>query len=174
MPRRKYDPKTGKWSYVISKDKKKDEKKVIKPPVKKEKPSSSSSSNNSSKVAKPTPVTKVNKGTSASSSNPTTKTKVKAKKEFKEGDSVLEGDISMRIARPNIQAKQTIMLEGFGEAISGIFFIETVKHTFNTSGYTQSLTVTRNGFGEGMQKGQVKVPVDKTKSVKDKPKKIVK
>ena len=54
----------------------------------------------------------------------------------------------MREAKPNIKAKQTIRLEGFGKIISGLFLVEKVTNRFSASdGYTQTISVRRTGFG---------------------------
>lgn len=80
-----------------------------------------------------------------------------AEKEFREIEKfALVGDIGMKKAKPKIKAKQTLKLEGFGKIISGLFMVEKVTHRFsNSDGYTQTIGVRRNGFGEHMKKAMV-------------------
>lgn len=80
-----------------------------------------------------------------------------AEKEFREIEKfALVGDIGMKKAKPKIKAKQTLKLEGFGKIISGLFMVEKVTHRFsNSDGYTQTISVRRNGFGEYMKKAMV-------------------
>ena len=80
----------------------------------------------------------------------------KAEKEYKEGENVLEGTLDISEARPRLKAKQTIRLEGLGKALTGLYFVDKVTHVFSRgSGYTQSIQVSKDGFGDSIKKGPV-------------------
>ena len=57
----------------------------------------------------------------------------------------LKGDANV-FPDPSLKAKQNIQLEGLGSYLSGAYYIEQVKHTWGSSGYTQSVTLVKNGF----------------------------
>ena len=71
--------------------------------------------------------------------------------QYSEGDSILEGDIAMKLANSSIKAKKTVEVKGIGNALSGLYFVESVAHTFNNNGYTQTVSVSRDGFGATVQ-----------------------
>lgn len=72
--------------------------------------------------------------------------------------NILSGQLEMREAKPKLKAKKTIALEGVGGTLSGLYYVESVKNVFSNSGYEQSLTVTRKGFGSTSKKGNVQTP----------------
>lgn len=84
-----------------------------------------------------------------------------AEKEFKEiENNILQGTIRVREAKPKLKAKKTIRLEGIGQVLSGLYYTELVTHRFSKSlGYTQSVDVSRNGFGKYIKKGAVEMDI---------------
>lgn len=81
---------------------------------------------------------------SSSSSNSSKETKY-----FSE--SILEGTIKLKEPNLNIKAKKGVTLQGLGSKLSGLYFVESVEHTFDSSGYTQQITVSRSWKGESMK-----------------------
>lgn len=82
----------------------------------------------------------------------------KAKKEYTKAENVLKGTLTV-VPDPTLKAKQTVMLEGFGGLLSGLYFVDRVTHTFSNNGYAQSLEVSRNGFGNSLKKAMVTQPI---------------
>lgn len=123
------------------------------------KPNNSGSSSNSNKNSG---SSSSNKNTSSSnkSSNPTTETKDEATKEYIElEDNVLEGDLTV-IPNVSYRAKATILLQYLGKNLTGLYHVDKVTHSFNnTGGYEQTLTVSKNGFGDSIKKGNITAPV---------------
>lgn len=122
-----------------------------------EKPSSSggnrpsrpavSTGNNSASQTPPPPLKDVsNKDTTNSANN--------ANKDFIEIEqNVLEGELSV-IPNPKYKAKNTVKLRFLGKNLTGLYFVENVTHTFDSDGgYTQTMTVSRNGFGDTIKSG---------------------
>lgn len=89
----------------------------------------------------------------------TTTTKTKSDKEFIEVEvSTLEGTISVATPNPSLQAKKTIKLTGLGKALTGLYYVEKVENSFDQNGYTQTLTVSKTGFGDSLKPGNVSKP----------------
>lgn len=123
-----YDPKTGKW--------------IPPTPVVGTSPSSKNPEN-----AKP-----VHTG---SSSNPSP-SKEKADKEYIETEfNTLVGDLVVSPSKKTIRigVNDTVEVLGVGSHLSGKYFVSAVKRTLNRdSGYSQTLTVIKNGFGDSLKK----------------------
>lgn len=128
--------------------------------------SSGSNSNSGSSSSKP-----VNKNPSNSSSNytppiladtsnrETTESLNTANKDYVEIEqNILQGDVHV-IPDPNYKAKHTILMQYLGKNLTGLYFVDKVVHTFDLSGYSQSLTVSRSGFGDSIKKGSASKPV---------------
>ena len=49
------------------------------------------------------------------------------------------------IGDPTITAKTMIEVEGIGKSFSGLYYVEKIKHSISSSGYTMSLTCKRKG-----------------------------
>lgn len=88
------------------------------------------------------------------SNNETTESSNNASKEYIEiEDNVLVGDLSV-VPNPNYRAKKTIKLNYLGKNLTGLYFVDQVVHTFdNSNGYTQTMKVSRNGFGSTIKSG---------------------
>lgn len=67
-------------------------------------------------------------------------------------DNVLVGDLCV-VPNPNYRAKKTVLLQYLGKNLTGLYFVDTVSHTFDSNGYSQSMKVSRNGFGETIKSG---------------------
>lgn len=101
---------------------------------------SSTSSRNESVTPKNPP--------SAPKPQPTSNSKSQkyAAKSFREKEFVVEGN-AVVIANPNYEANKTISIEGVGKVLSGQYYVETVRHTWSRSGYTQQLELRSNTAG---------------------------
>lgn len=76
-------------------------------------------------------------------------------------ENILTGDLNV-VPNPNYKAKSTILLQYLGKNLTGLYFVDKVTHTFNSDGgYTQSMSVSRNGFGSTIKSGSASKPVDK-------------
>lgn len=73
-------------------------------------------------------------------------------------DNVLVGELVV-IPNPNYKAKATVLLQYLGKNLTGLYFVDQVVHTFGNDGYTQSMSVSRNGFGETIKSGNAGRPV---------------
>ena len=96
---------------------------------------------------------------SDSSNRETTESSNNATKEFVEIEqNILQGEVQV-IPDPKYRAKHTILMQYLGKNLTGLYFVDKVVHTFDLSGYSQSLTVSRNGFGDSIKKGSASKPV---------------
>lgn len=80
-------------------------------------------------------------------------------------ESVLEGKIKLKEPNLSIKAKKGVTLQGLGSKLSGLYFVESVEHTFDYRGYTQQITVSRSWKGESMKN----TPSSTTPPTTDKP-----
>lgn len=88
----------------------------------------------------------------------TTTTKEKSDENYKDDElNILEGNVKLP-PNPKIHAKATIQLTGIGTQLTGLYFVEKSKHTFSSSGYTHEITVSREGFGDSIKRGNVTKP----------------
>ena len=95
------------------------------------------------------------------SNKETTESTNNATSEFIEiEDNVLVGDLDV-IPDPNYKAKSTVLLQYLGRNLTGLYFVDKVTHSFSNSGYLQTLSVSRNGFGATIKSGSANVSVDK-------------
>lgn len=65
--------------------------------------------------------------------------------------STLNGTIQLSLPNPNFKAKKTIQLNGLG-SLSGSYYVESVKYSFNKDGYTQDIEVSKKWAGESAKK----------------------
>ena len=49
------------------------------------------------------------------------------------------------VGDPTLVAKTLIEVRGIGDLLSGVYYIESIKHNVSTSGYTMTLAVRRDG-----------------------------
>lgn len=88
----------------------------------------------------------------------TTTTKEKSDREYKDIEiNILEGKADI-IPNPKVHAKGTVRLEGVGTQLTGLYYVESSKHSFNLRGYDHTLTLTREGFGDSIKDGVVSKP----------------
>lgn len=52
------------------------------------------------------------------------------------------------IGNPRQRADSNIEIRGVGRKFSGVYYVESVRHTINDSGYSSELKLKRNSFGE--------------------------
>lgn len=129
-----YDAKTGTW--------------VPSSPTNEEGQTSSpnsSSSNSSSGAPAPNTASKVD-------------SKTEAEKEYIKAEfNTLTGDLNLTSSAKSIRIKvnDTIRIEGLGRYLSGLYFVTSVRRTLNKeSGYTHTLSILKNGFGDSMKQPQ--------------------
>lgn len=124
----KYDAKTGTW--------------VPTAPVTEDVQDSGSS---------PTPPTPP----SDSGSETQVDSKTAAEKEYIETEfNTLTGELSLTSSEKSIRVKvnDTIKIEGLGRYLSGLYFVTAVKRTLSKdSGYTHTISVLKNGFGDSLK-----------------------
>lgn len=144
-----YKYENGKWVYVY--DNPSD---TSRPPTNTVGGSSGSSSSNSSSSSNYKPPT-----LSDTSNRDTTESLNTANKEYVEIEqNILQGEVQV-IPDPKYKAKHTILMQYLGKNLTGLYFVDKVVHTFDLSGYSQTLTVSRSGFGDSIKKGSATKPV---------------
>ena len=93
------------------------------------------------------------------SNRETTESTNNANSEFIEiEDNVLQGELNL-VPNPNLKAKATVLLQYLGKNLTGLYFVDKVVHSFSNSGYAQSMTVSRNGFGSTIKSGSASKPI---------------
>lgn len=139
-----YKYENGKWTYVAG---------------------NTSSNNNSNNNSRPS----TNTGGTNNNNKPqqppkdndnreTTETKNNSDKEYIDiEENILEGTCKIN-PNPKIHAKATVKITGVGKQLNGLYYVEKVTHSFSSSGYSQDLTVTREGFGDSIKPGNVTKP----------------
>lgn len=153
-----YDPKTGKW--------------VPSTPTTGTTPSSSSSSsspsstNTSSQYPEKVP-------SSSTGNKPKSKVDSKTKSDKKyiesEFNNTLTGELVVSPSKNNIRigVNDTVEILGIGNYLSGKYFVSSVKRTIDKdSGYSQTITVMKNGFGDSLKKSSGGSKTDKSRSKK--------
>lgn len=124
-------------------------------------PSSGSSSSSTSKpststnkrppttsnIKDPGTLTDISDGSTTSTGSDATKDYVEHEYNMIEGDATVNPD-------PKLKAKKTVRLNGIGSQLSGLYYVEQVVHSFSSSGYTQTINVSRDGFGDKLKKGR--------------------
>lgn len=104
-----------------------------------------SSNNNNSTGSSPDITDNSNKESTESTNE--------ASKEFVEiEDNVLIGEMEV-IPNPDYRAKCTVKLQYVGKNLTGLYHVDRVTHSFTSGGYTQSVSVSRNGFGSTIKTG---------------------
>ena len=66
--------------------------------------------------------------------------KIKADGEL---DGSLYGNV-LRVAEP-------VGVDGVGERYGGVYYVDSVRHLFNTEGYRQTFTLLRNAYGDNLE-----------------------
>ena len=82
-----------------------------------------------------------------------------SEKEFIEVEFyTLVGEVTVLPSKKTIRIKvgDTVCIEGLGSYLSGNYFVSAIKRTLSSdSGYSQTLTVIKNGFGDSLKKKSV-------------------
>lgn len=113
---------------------------------------SSNSSSSSGSNSSPTITNNSNRETTESSNTATS--------EFISIEqNVLVGDLVV-VPDPSYKAKHTVLLQYLGKNLTGLYFVDQVVHSFGSDGYTQSMRVSRNGFGDTIKSGNAGKPVE--------------
>ena len=127
---RQYDPKTGTWKIVGE-----SKGKVVTTPSK----NNNSGSNNSN----------------LSSNNTDNNTSTGAvEQEYNNIEvNTLEGTVSVvpTIATLKVKVGDTVSLQGFGNTLSGLYYVKEVNKQINASGLTLTWTVMRSNFGSSLK-----------------------
>lgn len=94
-------------------------------------------------------------------SDAATDSKTEAEKEYIDIEfNTLTGEMSLIPTKDNMKIKTntTIRLNGVGKYLSGLYFVSEVKRTLTADGgYTLSIGLYKNGFGESLKSGVVVV-----------------
>lgn len=144
-----YDPKTGKWV-----------------------PSSPASSSASQTHSSPNPgKSPAPSGEPKKSASPPSDSKAAADKEFIEVEfNTLTGDLALTSTEKSIRIKvgDTIRLEGVGKYLSGLYFVSSIKRSLSKdNGYTHTLSLIKNGFGDSLKKSPPTAETRKEEVKKD-------
>ena len=136
----RYDASTGKWVYVA--DNPSDSATDRRP---------TAGSSNTSQTPPPDLTDTSNKDTTTSTNNAT--------KEYIDVEqNILVGDLRV-LPDPKRKAKHTVLLQYLGKNLTGLYFVDSVTHSFSNAGYEQTLSVSRNGFGDTIKSGNAGRPV---------------
>lgn len=86
--------------------------------------------------------------------------KTEADKKYIETEfNTLVGELVVAPSKKNIRIKvnDTVEVQGVGNHLSGKYFVSSVKRTLDKDGgYSQTLTVIKNGFGDSLKKASSK------------------
>lgn len=130
---RQYDPKTGTWKIVGD-----SKGKVVTT-------SSTSSKNNNSG----------SNNSNLSSNNTDNSTSTGAvEQEYNNIEvNTLEGTVSVvpTVATLKVKVGDTVSLQGFGNTLSGLYYVKEVNKQINASGLTLTWTVMRSNFGSSLK-----------------------
>ena len=143
----KYNYDTGKWDkiYVADKTPENQRPSAVTPP----KESTSSGSGSSSTKPKPNP----------SDNRASTETAKVSAKEFVDKEVfTIVGEASI-IPDPTIRAKKTVKMNYLGRHLTGIYFVEEMNLTIDSNGLSQSLSLSKSGFGDSMKLGNLDKPI---------------
>jgi hypothetical protein len=61
-----------------------------------------------------------------------------------------EGELDGSLYGYVLKVGEPVGVDGVGERYSGIYFVDTVNHVFNTDGYRQSFRLLRNAYGDNL------------------------
>lgn len=136
----RYDASTGKWVYVA------------------DNPSDSSTDRRPTTGASNTSSNTPPDLTDTSNNDTTTSTNNATKEYIDVEENILVGDLRV-LPDPKRKAKHTVLLQYLGKNLTGLYFVDTVTHSFSSSGYEQVLSVSRNGFGDTIKSGNAGRPV---------------
>lgn len=103
------------------------------------------------------------------SSSSTSTTSSSSKNTKYTSESILEGKIKLKEPNLSIKAKSGVTLQGLGSKLSGLYFVESVEHTFDHRGYTQQINVSRSWKGESMKNSPSTTTSTPTPPKTDKP-----
>ena len=133
---RQYDPKTGTWKIVDD-----SKSKVVTTPSKNN--NSGSKNNNSGS----------NSNLSSNNTDNSTSTGAVEQEYNYIEINTLEGTVSVvpTIATLKVKVGDTVSLQGFGNTLSGLYYVKEVNKQINASGLTLTWTVMRSNFGSSLK-----------------------
>lgn len=108
---------------------------------------STTSNKTSSSSKKNTSTSKKNTTTSKKTTSTVTTPKTKEVER-----NILRGSLSV-VPNPNYRAKKTVLLQYLGKNVTGLYFVDSVVHTFSSGGYSQTIDVSKTGFKESIKEG---------------------
>lgn len=98
-------------------------------------------------------------GATNSSKDASTSSKTAAEKEYIDIEfNTLTGDIELIPTKNNLKIKvnNTVNLKGVGKYLSGLYFVSEIKHRIDKDGgYSMTMTLFKNGFGESLKSSAV-------------------
>ena len=143
---RTYNPETGKWEVSVGVYELPDR---STPTESTSKVNNNNNNNNTTSVPTSTPKATTDTTTQVDSL-------VEAEKEYikEEFNNTLVGELSVTPTKKSIGIKvnSTITISGLGRYLSGNYFVSSVKRSISSDGgYSQTLTVLKNGFGDSLK-----------------------
>ena len=137
-----YDPKTGKWTHNTS-------------GTSTSKQSSNGSSNSSSPPKSSGSSNLSSKSTNSDSSSGDVETKYNTI-EY----NTLEGTLNYIATEETIKINpgDTIRLEGLGNTLSGLYYVQDVTRSVSSSGYSHSATLIKTDFGSSLKLNTTSTP----------------
>ena len=63
-----------------------------------------------------------------------------------QGEGELDGTLYGHVLQPGLP----VPVDGLGERMSGIYYVDSVSHSFTTAGYRQQFRLLRNGYGDNL------------------------
>jgi len=64
-----------------------------------------------------------------------------------------EGELDGSLYGHVLRVGEPVGVDGVGKRYGGVYFVDTVKHVFNTDGYRQSFRLLRNAYGDNLSGG---------------------
>jgi hypothetical protein len=61
-----------------------------------------------------------------------------------------EGELDGSLYGHVLRVGEPVGVDGAGDRYGGVYFVDTVKHVFNTDGYRQSFSLLRNAYGDNL------------------------
>ena len=61
-----------------------------------------------------------------------------------------EGELDGTLYGHVLRVGELVAVDGIGDKLNGLYYVDTVKHAFSTDGYRQSFTLLRNAYGDNV------------------------
>jgi hypothetical protein len=64
-----------------------------------------------------------------------------------------EGELDGTLYGHVLQVGGLVPVDGVGDRLNGLYYVDTVSHRFSTDGYRQTFRVLRNAYGDNVPSG---------------------